>query len=166
VSLDGGSLEGPSKPELLEVGRIGKAHGLKGEVVVHLFTDRQERVATGSMLQTAKGPMVIERSRPQGGHYVVLFEGCSTREKAETLSGIILQAEPIDDPDALWVHDLIGCTVIDTGGVDHGKCVSILENPAHDLLELEDGKLVPVVFVLSNEAGVITIDPPNGLFDL
>jgi 16S rRNA processing protein RimM len=44
--------------------------------------------------------------------------------------------------------------------------VAILENPAHDLIELENGKLVPIVFVLSNENGVITIDPPNGLFDL
>jgi 16S rRNA processing protein RimM len=153
-------------PELLDIGRIGKAHGLRGQVVVELTTDRLERVATGSELQTDRGPMVIATSRPQSGRFVVQFEGFSTREQAETLAGTILRAEPIDDPDALWVHDVIGTRVVDTSGVDHGACVAVLENPAHDLLELEDGALVPIVFVLTSENGVTTIDPPNGLFDL
>ena len=78
----------------------------------------------------------------------------------------MLMAEPIDDPEALWVHDLIGSNVVDTGGVDHGTCVAVVENPAHDLLELESGALVPVVFVESCVDGVTTIDPPPGFFDL
>lgn len=155
-----------SAPELLEVGRVAKAHGLKGEVFVKLTSDRLERVATGVEFTTDKGPLRILRSRPHQGQYLVVFEGLTDRNGAEALAGTLLFAEPIDDPDALWVHDLIGSRVVDTEGVDHGCCVAVVDNPAHALIELEGGALVPVVFVLGCVDGVTTIDPPDGLFDL
>ena len=155
-----------SAPELLEVGRVAKAHGLKGEVFVKLTSDRLERVATGVEFTTDKGPLRIVRSRPHQGQYLVVFEGLTDRNGAEALAGTLLFAEPIDDPDALWVHDLIGSRVVDTEGVDHGRCIAVLDNPAHALIELEGGALVPVVFVLDCVDGVTTIDPPDGLFDL
>ncbi len=151
---------------LLEIGRIAKVHGLKGEVVVELITDRLERVATGAALQSSAGPLVVDRSRPFQGRYLVTFTGVNTREAAEKLAGIVLSAEPLDDPEALWVHDLVGSTVVDTTGEVHGPCVSVVQNPAHDLLELASGALVPMVFVLSCVDGVTTIDPPPGLFEL
>ena len=71
----------------------------------------------------------------------------------------------IEDDDALWVHELIGARVVEAAGTDRGVCVAVIDNPAHDLLELASGALVPVPFVVSFADGVITIDPPDGLFD-
>ena len=156
----------PSVSELLEVGRIAKAHGIRGEVFVRLTSDRLERVATGAVFTTDKGPLTIARSRPHQGQYLVAFEGVQTRTEAEAMAGTKLFAEPIEDPEALWVHDLIGSRVVDTKGVDHGICVAVLDNPAHALIELDGGALVPIVFVLDCTDGVTTIDPPDGLFDL
>jgi len=68
--------------------------------------------------------------------------------------------------DGLYVHDLIGSEVVDTHGTVLGTCTSVLANPAHDILELDSGALVPVIFVTGIIDGVVTIDPPDGLFDL
>ena len=76
-----------------------------------------------------------------------------------------IYAEPIDDPAALWVHELIGSDVVDVDGTARGRCVSVVANPAADLLELDSGALVPVVFVVRHADGVVVIDPPAGLLD-
>ena len=153
---------------LLEVGRIGRAHGVKGAVVVTLTSDRHERVAPQSRLHDGQQCLVVESSRPQPQHrWVVQFDGIDDRNAAEALTGRALWAEPVDDDDALWVHDLIGTPVVDADGVDPRRCASsVLDNPAHDILELDTGHLVPVIFVISADDGVITVDPPDGLFDL
>jgi 16S rRNA processing protein RimM len=78
----------------------------------------------------------------------------------------VLAAEPIEDPNALWVHQLIGAEVIEATGTARGRCVAVIDNPAADLLELESGALVPAAFVVSVAEGVVTIDPPEGLFEL
>ena len=65
----------------------------------------------------------------------------------------------------MWVHDLIGCVVIDQHGVDRGKVVGVVENPASDLLELADGALVPARFIVATPpGGPIEVDAPDGLF--
>ena len=64
------------------------------------------------------------------------------------------------------MHDLIGATVVDVDGTTRGTCVSVVANPAADLLELDTGALVPVVFITEHTAGRIVIAPPDGLFDL
>jgi 16S rRNA processing protein RimM len=154
-------------PLLLDVGRITKAHGLRGEVVVVLTSDRDERVATGSVLDTDRGPLTVDASRPHQDRWIVSFRGVTGREDAEALRGLVLRAEPIDDPDVLWVHEVIGCTVRTVDGVERGVVESVLDNPAADLLVLDTGALVPVVFVESGpDAGVIVVDTPDGLFEL
>jgi 16S rRNA processing protein RimM len=156
-------------PELLEVGRIGRAHGVKGAVYVTLSTGRTERVEPGSRLFDGQRWLVVESARPQPGSkgWLVAFEGVGDRNAAEKLTGRTLSAEPIeDDDDELWVHDLIGSRVVDAEGVDRGECVAVLDNPAHDILELDTGHLVPVTFIVGAADGVITVDTPAGLFDL
>jgi 16S rRNA processing protein RimM len=65
------------------------------------------------------------------------------------------------------VHELVGARVVEQGsGRDRGRVVAVVANPAHDLLELDSGVLVPIVFVRSLEAGTATVDAPEGLFDL
>ena len=152
--------------DLLEIGAIAKPHGLKGEVIVSLVTDRTERLAAGSVLQTDQGPLTVVSAAPHGHRWRVRFEGLATREDADRLHGLVLRAEPIEDPDAWFVHDLIGCEVVTTDGRHVGECVSIIDNPAHDMVELDSGVLVPLPFVEEVEPGVrIVIDPPEGLLD-
>src|SRR4051794_14523902 len=93
---------------LLEVGRIAKAHGIRGEVFVTLTTDRLERVQPGAVLQTARSPLTVAASRPHQHGHIVQFEGVLTRNQAEDLHGTILLAAALDDADAVWVHELIG----------------------------------------------------------
>jgi 16S rRNA processing protein RimM len=157
---------GASPPALLEVGHVMKPHGLRGEVVVRLVTDRVERLATGSVLHTEHGDLVVRTARPHHARWLVTFEGLGTREAAEALRGVALRAEPLDEPDELWVHELVGSEVVTVDGQVAGRCVAVVANPASDLIELDDGALVPVAFVVAHEGARVTIDPPEGLFDL
>jgi 16S rRNA processing protein RimM len=152
------------EPDLLEIGAIAKPHGLKGEVIVSLVTDRTERLDPGNVLHTDRGPLTVVEARPHQHRWRVRFEGFHTREEADVLHGLVLLAEPIDDPDTWFVHDLIGCEVFTTDGASVGRCVAVLDNPAHDMVELDSGALVPMPFVTEVESGVrMVIDPPEGL---
>jgi 16S rRNA processing protein RimM len=150
---------------LLEVGRVVRAHGLRGEVVVRLVTDVASRLAPGSELTSDRGVLTVETSRPHQDRYLVGFEGVTDRSAAEALAGLVLRAEAVADPEALWVHELIGSVVREVGGTERGTVVEVQANPAHDLLVLDDGALVPAVFVVTCADGVTVIDPPEGLFD-
>ncbi|MFM2073534.1 MAG: ribosome maturation factor RimM [Actinomycetota bacterium] len=157
----------PHTEGLLEVGRIGRAHGIKGAVYVSLTSDRDERLAPGARLFDGRTWLVVVSARPQPQRkWVVQFEGLSDRNAAELLTGREVFAAPLDDDDALWVHHLIGARVVDADGVERGTCISVLDNPAHDILELDSGHLVPVTFVVSLVDGVVTVNTPDGLFDL
>jgi 16S rRNA processing protein RimM len=152
--------------DLLEIGTIGKAHGLRGDVVVKLITNRLERVEPGSVLSTDRGELVVERSRPHQDRFVVGFAGFTDRTAAESLRGTVLRAEPIDDEGELWVHELVGSEVFDQDGVSRGMVASVQANPASDLLVLDSGHLVPLVFVVAAEEQRVVVDVPEGLFDL
>ena len=155
-----------STDALLMVGRVGRAHGVRGDVFVELITHRTERLTPGSRLWDGKQWLTVTASTLSNDRWRVHFEGYDDRNAAETLTRRELSAEPVDDPDALWVHDLIGAQVVEVDGTQRGRCVAVVANPASDLLELESGALVPVTFVTSLVAGVITVDPPEGLFEL
>ena len=153
---------------MLEVGRIVKPHGLRGDVIVSLATNRPERVAPGSVLSTEDGrPMTVLRSAPHQGRFIVTFEGLSGIDEAEGARGTQLFAPPLDDPDTLWIHELIGSSVEDATGRVLGTVDSVEANPASDLLVLDGGALIPLRFVVGNEPGVrIIVEVPDGLLDL
>ncbi|HVF33588.1 MAG TPA: ribosome maturation factor RimM [Acidimicrobiales bacterium] len=162
---------GGSGPEVLEVGRIAKAHGIKGEVLVALTGDRTERVQPGVVLRTGGGrDLVVRTASPHQGKWIVRFEGVATRTEAEALHGQSLHAEPIDDPDALFVHDLIGSTVVDAStGAELGAVAAVEANPASDLLVLAgSGALIPVRFVVDRDPASrrLRVEIPEGLLDL
>jgi len=66
----------------------------------------------------------------------------------------------------LWVHQVIGAEVRDKAGARIGVVDAVQANPAHDLLVLDSGALVPMVFVVDHEDGVVVVDLPDGLLDL
>lgn len=153
---------------LLEVGRITKAHGVRGDVLVAYTSDRLERLRAGSVLRTDRGPLTVAHARPHQDRWIVGFEEIVGRDEAERWRGVVLRAEPIDDDDddALWVHELVGAKVVTTGGTAVGTVEAVQANPASDLLVLDGGGLVPVVFVTDHQPGQVTIDPPEGLLEL
>lgn len=153
-------------PERLHVGRLDRAHGVRGEVIVSLVTNREERLAPGAVLDTDAGPLTVQASRRHKDRYIVQLEGVTDREAAERLRGLDLYGEPLDDPDELWVHDLIGAAVVDQDGIRRGTVEAVQANPASDLLVLDDGSLVPARFVVDVDPGVLVrVEVPAGLFD-
>lgn len=152
---------------LLEVGRIGKPHGVKGDVFVTLTSDVEQRRSVGSAFVVTVGTdtraLEIASIRAQGDRHVVHFVGVDDRTAAEHLTNKFLYAEPVADDSALWVHQLVGSRVVDVDGGDWGRCVAVVENPAHHILELDDGMLVPVPFVESCDGTTTVIRPPEGL---
>jgi 16S rRNA processing protein RimM len=154
---------------LLEVARIVKPHGTRGELVVELLTNRTERLDPGSVLYGSAASFQVERSRPFAGRFLVWFAGITSLAGAEALRDTVLCAPPLEDPDALWVHDLLGALVRDRDGTLLGRVHGVLANPASDLLELDKGGLIPLRFVVERTREgtdrVLVVDVPAGLLD-
>ena len=149
------------------MGRLLKPHGLAGEMVVQLLSDRAERVAKGSVLYHEGGALTVRSSRPHQDRYLVRFDEVSSREQCDALRGRTLTAPPLDDADGYWVHELVGATVVTADGVERGVVESVQANPANDLLVLDGGALVPVTFIVNGPAdGRVTVEVPDGLFEL
>ncbi len=168
-----------SPPEgWLSVGHLRRPHGLKGDIFVQLTTDRRDRVAPGREFFARGVTLVVEAGRVAGnGRIIARFDRIPDRTEAERWTNVELFAAPIDDPAALWVHDVIGRHVVDQHGVDRGTCVAVLANPAAEILELDSGALVPSNFVVdgADDGGgddggdghrTIRVDVPDGLFEL
>lgn len=172
----------------LVVGRVGRAHGIRGAVTVELHTDSPEaRFAPGeSVFLDRPGPvgaeaiptiLTVEAARWQSGRFVVTFVGVGDRDQAEALRGAELAAEVdptlSDDPDEYHDQALIGLAARDPAGVPLGSVTDVVHVPAQDLLELTrpDGSVALVPFVsaivptVDLAGGFLVIDPPAGLLD-
>ncbi|MER6170681.1 ribosome maturation factor RimM [Streptosporangium sp. NPDC001681] len=164
----------------LVVGRIGRPHGLRGDVSVEVRTDEPDRrFAPGTALATdpaSAGPLVVESRRWHSGILLVRFEGVSDRDHAEELRGTMLVIDsadipPSDDPDEFYDHQLIGLTVVKPDGERVGEVSDVLHH-GQDLLVVRRGKaevyvpfvkaLVPVIDL---EKGILVVDAPAGLLD-
>lgn len=151
------------------MGRITKPHGVRGDVLVHLTSDLTSRLDVGSVLQTDRGPVTVVTSAPHQDRWIVRFREIGDRTEAEGWRGLLLRAEGTDeasDDGAFWVHELVGATVALPDGTEVGTVAEVESNPASDLLVLDSGTLVPIVFVVDQAPGRLTIDPPEGLLDL
>ena len=161
---------------LLVVGRIGKPHGIRGEVTVEVRTDEPEaRFAPGSVLCTepgakppanpAPGPgvpfqvpaeLTIEAARWHQGRLLVVFEGVLERDVAEALRGTLLTVDSADvapprDPEEFHDHQLVGLAVVTPAGERLGEVAAIDHGPASDLLVLRrpEGRTALIPFVKS-----------------
>ena len=157
-----------SETSRLEVGRIGRAHGLRGEVSVTLSSDRLERLAAGSVLYADDRALVVESARPHSGSLArVLRGGRRPHRRPRRCSGVVLTGEALpSEAGELWVHELIGAAVRDRAGRDLGSVLSVEANPASDLLVLDGDVLVPMTFVVEQGPGFVVVDPPEGLLDV
>ena len=169
----------------LVVGRIAKAHGVTGELVVDVRTDDPDaRFVAGRRLRLkdSRGPaereVVIESVRPHGGRLLLRLGGVADRDAADALRGglfVVDSAElpPIDDPDEFYDHQLEGLAVRTVGGSPVGTVAEVLHTPGGELLSIraESGDEVLVPFVrdivprVSLSEGVIEVDPPEGLLE-
>ena len=145
---------------------MAKAHGLRGEVIVALSTDRTERLDPGTVLSTDHGELTVVTSQPHQRRWIVQFADVESREAAEALHGLVLRAEPLDDPDALFVHELIGSEVVDEAGTALGTVESVEQNPASNLLVLDSGALIPLRFLVERRGDCLVVEVPQGLLDL
>lgn len=161
------------------VGRIGRPHGIRGEVTVEPRTDEPDlRFEAGSELLTADGSasLVVEYSHWHSGRLLLALEGVEDRNAAEALRGTILEVERPDDAvpegdDEYYDTALIGCRVRTVAGVDMGVVTEVAHLPSQDLLVIarEDESEVLIPFVteivphVSLVDRIITIDPPPGL---
>ncbi|MFD7239797.1 ribosome maturation factor RimM [Streptomyces syringium] len=166
----------------LVVGRIGRAHGIKGEVTVEVRTDEPElRLGPGAVLATdpaGVGPLTIETGRVHSGRLLLRFAGVKDRTGAEALRNTLLIAEvdPEDvpeDPEEFYDHQLMDLDVVTVDGVEIGRITEISHLPSQDLFIVErpDGSEVMIPFVaeivpeIDLEAQRAIIDPPPGLID-
>ncbi|MBL1068374.1 ribosome maturation factor RimM [Streptomyces sp. 7-21] len=166
----------------LVVARIGRAHGIRGEVTVEVRTDEPEqRLAPGAVLATdppEAGPLTIASGRVHSGRLLLRFEGVTDRTAAEALRNTLLLAEVDpderpEDPEEFYDHQLIGLTAVTTAGAEVGRVTEVAHLPGQDLLVVArtGGGEAMVPFVreivphVDLAAGRVEIDPPAGLLD-
>ena len=161
------------------VGRIGKPHGVRGEVTVEPRTDEpQLRFADGAVLLTDTGSLRIESVRFHQGTPLIAFEGVLDRTGAEALRNTLLFIDtdndvPSDDPDEFWDHELIGLAVVDESNNNIGSIADVLHLPGQDVLVVTKVNgaeaLVPfvrdIVPAINREARTVVVRDPGGLFD-
>ncbi|KJS59898.1 ribosome maturation factor RimM [Streptomyces rubellomurinus] len=166
----------------LVVGRIGRAHGIRGDVSVEVRTDEPElRLGPGAVVLTdpaSVGPLTVESGRVHSGRLLLRFAGVKDRNAAEALRGTLLISEVDpeerpEDPEEYYDHQLIGLDVVLLDGTLVGELTEVVHLPYQDLLTVKkaDGTEVLVPFVsqivptidLENQRAVIT--PPAGLID-
>lgn len=172
----------------LTIGRVVKAHGVTGEVVVEVRTDDPDSRFTPGITLRAKrsresGPgrnYVVEAVRDHGNRLLMRLAGITDRDAADGLRGSLFVIDsddlpPIDDPDEYYDHQLEGLRVHTTAGQHIGVVAEVLHTAAGELLAVktDDGReelLVPfvsaIVTAVSLTDGTVEIDPPDGLLDL
>ncbi|MEI6621871.1 MAG: ribosome maturation factor RimM [Actinomycetes bacterium] len=164
------------------VGRIGKAHGLRGDVLVHVRTDDPDaRFEAGAQVIAAEPvsrTLVIEQSRWHSGRLLVKFAGVDDRNAAEALRTVVLEADidaaaTPDDPEEYFDRHLVGLTALTPQGAVLGTVADVIHLPGHDLLSVHTPQgseaLVPfvrsIVPIVDVSAGRVVVAAPQGLFD-
>jgi 16S rRNA processing protein RimM len=166
------------------VGRVVRPHGVRGEVVVEVRTDRPEhRFGAGSVLDRPDGPpLTVGAARPHGQRWLLRFVGVPSRDAAEDLRGTELcvpadaadpGVEAASDTEEYPDHLLVGMAVHDVSGVPLGTVAAIEHAPWQDLIVVESpsGNEIRVPFVralvpvVDLQAGELVVDPPGGLLD-
>lgn len=163
----------------VRVGRISRAHGIRGEVTVEIHTDEVEkRFANNAQLWALDEPLTVERFRIHQGRLLVVFAGINDRNAAEALRGSELfaevdETEKPDAPDEFYDRQLIGLSVRNAADETLGSVMAVEHFPAQDLLVIETkngSARVPFVNALVTdvdiETGYLRVADVPGLLDL
>ena len=159
----------------LNVGRIGKAHGILGEATIEVRTDEAEdRFAIGAVLETeSHGLITVASARVHNGILLLGFDGIEDRNAIEELRNELLYADvdieaPGADEDDYHVLQLVGCKTFLVDGDEFGEVIDVLNLPGQDVLVVKshDGEvlipfvrqLVPIVDI---KAKRMTVIPPE-----
>jgi 16S rRNA processing protein RimM len=127
----------------VQVGRVGRSHGLAGAFVVEEPSEEDERFAVGATLLAGGEPVrVVERKR-SGGRLVVRLDRSVARGAALEIARSELP--PTDDGDTYYVFELVGLAVEEEGGRELGRVADVVSAPANDVLELDTGLALPLV---------------------
>jgi 16S rRNA processing protein RimM len=157
----------------LRIGRVQKAHGVKGALRVELLTDFPDRFAPGQEILVAGRRLTVARSQGQEGSLLVFFEGINDRDAAAQLAGAyctvpLAQARAL--PAGRYYHfQLVGLTVVDAHHArELGQVAEVLTYPANDVLRVTGRDreiLIPmvrsVVRSIAPAEGTITVDLPE-----
>jgi 16S rRNA processing protein RimM len=164
---------------LLLVGRVARAHGIRGQVIVNPETDfMEDRFRIGQVLLVGPPDRAreyeIRESRFQQGRPIVRFDGIETMNDAEALAGADLwlrekELEPL--PAGIYYrHDLIGCDVVDTHGARIGRVTAVEGSLDRSHLVVDEYMLIPLVDGICTAVDIgarrVTVNPPDGLIDL
>jgi 16S rRNA processing protein RimM len=167
----------------LVVGRIGRPHGIRGEVSVEVRTDApDERFAAGSVLTTdpvERGPLTVSRMHWHSGRLLLTIDGVADREGAEALRNTLLVVESddlpaLDDPDEFYDHQLIGLRAELADGTELGLVDDVVHARAEEILAVRkpDGEELMIPFVsaivptVDLVGGRVVVEPPEGLLEL
>ena len=166
--------------DLLLIGRVARAHGNRGQVIVNLetdFPDERFRVGEVVLVGDAAEARAITEVRFHQGRPVIALQGIDTMDAAEALAGAELKVPastlaPLP-PGVFYRHDLVGCEVRDTRGRVIGRVAGV-EGPLERSRLVVAGSrgevLIPLVAPICSSvdtaAQVIVVDPPQGLIDL
>jgi 16S rRNA processing protein RimM len=179
-------VDDPVAGDRVVVGRVGRPHGVKGEVTVDVRTDVPERrFAPGARFErgAARPPLVVAACRWHSGRLLVRFEGVVDRTGAEAVRGTVLTIDASvtgpagdddTDDDTWWDRDLVGLRAATTDGVTLGTVADVVHSPAGDILAITrpggGEHLVPFVREIVPEVDVaggrLVVDPPPGLLEL
>jgi 16S rRNA processing protein RimM len=169
------------------VGRIGRPHGVRGEVTIEVRTDDPDlRFVTGAVLLTepaSRGPLTVTGARWHRDILLLTLEGLDSREVAETYRDTellvpVADLPELEDPESYYDHQLVGLTArLPDGGV-LGE-IAVVRHEAQDLLVVRRGAaeevaapeaLIPfvsaIVPTVDVAGGFLVVDPPEGLLDL
>ena len=159
-----------TRPDYLAVGRIGRAHGIQGEVQVDVLTDFPEAsfvpgrtLHVGAEGDPAPRPHEVASVRTHRSRLLVSFRGIATRTEAERLTGLFAQiplaeAQPLPEGE-FFAHEVIGLTVVTADGRPLGRVVEVLETGANDVLRVAGAREVLVPFI---DDVVVEVDPEGG----
>jgi 16S rRNA processing protein RimM len=176
------STQGNPSLDTVVVGRIGRPHGVRGEVTVEVRTDDPDlRFTPGAVLRTdppERGPITIAGVHWHSGTLLLRLEGVDSREAAEAVRNTELLVDvadlpEIEDPDSYYDHQLVGLTARKPDGSVLGE-ITVVRHEAQDLLVVRrpDGSDVLIPFVsaivptVDLDGGFVVVDPPEGLLEL
>ncbi len=147
--------------ELVEIGRVGRPHGLDGAFVVERPSDQAGRFAVGETVWVGAQPAkIVLARRVGGGRLAIKLDRAPERGQVLAVSRADL---PAPDRDHYYVFQLVGLEAVESGGKTLGRVRDVLPGTANDNLELDDGTLVPMiedaVESVDLEAGRIVLNP-------